>query len=68
MVVRWISATPVVSRAHDHRGTVFPARTGVFGPLSWFGGEYDEEGFLQHMTDENRLVYEFDINRAYGIG
>jgi hypothetical protein len=36
------------------------------GPLSWFGGELDEAEFLTRMENERRLVYEFDIQRAYG--
>jgi hypothetical protein len=37
------------------------------GPLSWFGGELDEERFLQTMRDEGRVVYEATINNAYGM-
>jgi PPOX class probable F420-dependent enzyme len=37
------------------------------GPLSWFGGELDEEAFLQQMVDEQRLIYEFDVMRSYGM-
>jgi Pyridoxamine 5'-phosphate oxidase len=37
------------------------------GPLSWFGGELDEDAFLQTMVDERRLVYEFEVHRAYGL-
>ena len=37
------------------------------GSLSWFGGELDEASFLQTMTEEGRLVYEFDITRSYGM-
>ncbi|HEY4462621.1 MAG TPA: pyridoxamine 5'-phosphate oxidase family protein [Streptosporangiaceae bacterium] len=37
------------------------------GPLSWFGGELDEEAFLQAMADEDRLIYEFDVHRSYGM-
>lgn len=37
------------------------------GPLSWFGRDLDEEQFLQTMVDEGRLVYEFDVQRTYGI-
>jgi hypothetical protein len=38
------------------------------GPLSWFGGELDEDAFLQAMADEHRLIYEFDVHRSYGLG
>ncbi|MBO0691814.1 MAG: pyridoxamine 5'-phosphate oxidase family protein [Acidimicrobiaceae bacterium] len=37
------------------------------GPLSWFGGELDEASFLQRMSEEGRLVYEFEVHRSYGI-
>ena len=36
------------------------------GPLSWFGTELDEDDFLQAMVDEGRLIYEFEVQRAYG--
>ena len=36
------------------------------GPLQWFGGELDEEQFLQTMAQEGRLIYEFDVHHAYG--
>jgi Pyridoxamine 5'-phosphate oxidase len=37
------------------------------GPLSWFGGKLDEEAFKERMVAEGRLVYEFDVQRAYGM-
>ncbi len=37
------------------------------GPLSWFGGEYSEEDFLQLMVDEQRLIYEFEVRHSYGM-
>ena len=37
------------------------------GPLSWFGGELTEEEFLRTMVEERRVVYEFDVSRAYGM-
>ncbi len=37
------------------------------GPLSWFGGEMDAEAFRRAMAEEGRLIYEFDIHRAYGL-
>jgi hypothetical protein len=37
------------------------------GPLSWFGGELDEQAFRQAMVDEGRLIYEFEVHRAYGL-
>ena len=37
------------------------------GPLSWFGGEYEEEDFLAHMRAEQRLIYEFEPHHTYGL-
>ena len=37
------------------------------GPLSWFGDELDEEQFLDRMRDEGRVIYECDVDRAYGM-
>ena len=37
------------------------------GKLTWFGQEMTEEEFLQVMIDEQRLLYEFDVTRAYGM-
>ena len=37
------------------------------GPLSWFGGELEEEQFRTTMVEEGRIIYEFDVQRAYGL-
>lgn len=37
------------------------------GPLSWFGGDLSEDDFLRTMVDEGRVIYEFDVHRAYGM-
>ena len=37
------------------------------GKLSWFGQPKTEKEFLQAMKDEQRLIYEFSIARAYGM-
>jgi hypothetical protein len=37
------------------------------GPLSWFGGELDEEQFLQAMRDEGRVIFECEIIHTYGL-
>jgi hypothetical protein len=37
------------------------------GPLTWFGGELDEEDFLAQMAAEGRLIYEFEPHRSYGL-
>jgi hypothetical protein len=36
------------------------------GPLSWFGGEYDDDRFREIMVEEGRLIYQFDVDRSYG--
>ncbi len=38
------------------------------GPLAWFGREIEEAEFLEQMRAEQRLVYQFTVTRAYGIG
>ena len=38
------------------------------GPLSWFGGELEEDAFLRAMAEEHRLIYEFEVHRSYGLG
>jgi PPOX class probable F420-dependent enzyme len=37
------------------------------GPLSWFGGEYDEAAFQQLMVDERRVIYQFEVQKSYGM-
>jgi hypothetical protein len=37
------------------------------GPLQWFGGNLEEDQFLRTMSDEGRLIYEFDVHRSYGL-
>ena len=37
------------------------------GPLSWFGGEFEEDEFLAHMQAEQRLIYEFEPHHTYGL-
>ena len=37
------------------------------GPLAWMTGELEEEAFLQAMLDEQRLIYEFEVHRTYGL-
>jgi hypothetical protein len=33
----------------------------------WFGQKKTIEEFRQAMIDEERLVYEFEVKRAYGM-
>ena len=37
------------------------------GPLSWFGGEFEEDDFLAHMQAEQRLIYDFEPHHTYGL-
>lgn len=37
------------------------------GPLGWFGGELEEDQFLATMRQEQRIIYEFDVQRSYGM-
>jgi hypothetical protein len=37
------------------------------GPLSWFGEEYDEAGFRERMVDERRVIYQFEVEKSYGM-
>ena len=37
------------------------------GKIVWYGAERTSEEFLQLMVDEHRLIYEFDVIRAYGM-
>lgn len=37
------------------------------GPLSWFGGEFDEPEFRAQMEAEQRLIYEFEPHHSYGL-
>jgi PPOX class probable F420-dependent enzyme len=37
------------------------------GPLQWFGTELDEAAFLKQMDEEQRLIYQFEPQRLYGL-
>ena len=37
------------------------------GPLAWYGTPLEEEEFLRVMREEDRVVYEFAPERAYGL-
>ena len=37
------------------------------GPLSWFGGEFEDNEFLARMKAEQRLIYEFEPHHTYGL-
>jgi hypothetical protein len=37
------------------------------GSLNWFGSDLEEAAFLQTMVDEERLIYQFEVQRADGL-
>jgi hypothetical protein len=37
------------------------------GMVQWFGRNLTVEEFLQTMAEEQRLIYEFAVDRAYGM-
>jgi hypothetical protein len=37
------------------------------GPLTWYGKDLDEGDFVQAMVTEQRLIYEFEPSRTYGL-
>lgn len=37
------------------------------GPLSWFGQMLEEPAFRQLLIDEGRILYDFEVTRAYGL-
>jgi len=37
------------------------------GSIVWMGTERSREDFLHVMAEEQRLIYEFDVRRAYGM-
>ena len=37
------------------------------GPLLWNGQETEEEAFKRKMVEEQRLIYEFEPRRVYGM-
>jgi hypothetical protein len=37
------------------------------GPIRWFDREMDEPEFLQARVDEGRLIYQFEVQRSYGL-
>ncbi len=37
------------------------------GHVMWFGQEKSEKEFLDIMVEEQRLIYEFHVTRAYGM-
>lgn len=38
------------------------------GPLMWYGEELEEEEFRAAMIEQGRVIYQFEVIRAYGLG
>ena len=38
------------------------------GPLSWFGRQLEEDAFVDQMVREQRIIYQFEPQRIYGMG
>jgi PPOX class probable F420-dependent enzyme len=38
------------------------------GPLSWYGRQLEEDAFVEQMVREQRLIYQFEPQRIYGMG
>jgi hypothetical protein len=70
---RWLSIEATVTildgpQAPEQNLRLFREMQGrATGPISYFGGELDEEAFLARMVAENRLIYEFEVARSYGV-
>jgi hypothetical protein len=37
------------------------------GKLLWYGQQRTEEEFRKLMVDEKRLIYQFEVQRSYGM-
>lgn len=37
------------------------------GPLTWLGTELEENAFRARMIEERRLIYQFEVRKAYGM-
>lgn len=37
-------------------------------PLMWYGKELEEEEFRAAMIEQGRVIYQFEVTRAYGFG
>jgi hypothetical protein len=37
------------------------------GPITWFGAELEEDAFRQALVEQGRLIYQFEVQRAYGM-
>jgi PPOX class probable F420-dependent enzyme len=38
------------------------------GPLSWYGRQLEQDAFVEQMVREQRLIYQFEPQRIYGMG
>lgn len=37
------------------------------GPVTWYGQTYEPDAFRQQMVDEGRVLYRFEVLKAYGL-
>ena len=70
----WLTVEAVVTildgpDAAEQNVRLFQVMQGRSGsdPLAWFGGELAPDEFLRAMEAEGRLIYEFDVQRSYGM-
>ncbi len=63
----WLTLETTVSILDENMRLFRVMQNRPAGSLSWFGGELDEAAFLQAMVDEKRLIYEFEVQRSYGL-
>ena len=58
---------PEAPELHVRLMRTMQKRPGDSPTISWFGGEKTIDEFLATMVAEGRLIYEFDVQRAYGF-
>ncbi|HSI30655.1 MAG TPA: hypothetical protein VK951_04930, partial [Miltoncostaeaceae bacterium] len=70
----WLTLEAVVTildgpDAAEQNVRLFQVMQGRSGsePLAWFGGELSPSEFQTAMEAEGRLIYEFEVVRAYGL-
>jgi PPOX class probable F420-dependent enzyme len=58
---------PEVPRLHLRLMRTMQKRPDDSPTIAWFGSEKTEDEFVATMEAEGRLLYEFDVQRAYGF-
>jgi hypothetical protein len=62
-----LATTRAVRRYRDEPVPPDALQSKPTGPLGWFGADLEEADFLRAMEEEGRLIYEFDVQRTYGL-